>query len=250
MPTSSTVGSDELFQSSQGSIDSLGHLKQRWDNRLVLEQASLWESHLRGDLDIALYGDAFALTSGQQFHWLVSISSDVQRSNKVSPNSDVTTVDLRNPDNGDDLVMFVNIGQSSDGPEVRMCIPARFYFFCDEVRSVREGLLYRTKGFGGFKVLPFFRERKVEFATRSSTSLSMVDPNVEGFSEIVDSVAYDCAKELRDRFFGDINECLTIWFGQEGGASFSDYPHVEQRHGKGCLMSNQRIDVAFGPFNL
>lgn len=244
----SAVGPNEDFKGIERLRDGLRHLKKRWNNRLVLENCPLWEGYVNGKFEIAIYGEAFDWGT-DKFNWMVRIPANGKLADGVAANDNVVCCDLRNPDNGDEIVMFVVIAQTGSGPKMKIRIPARFYFFRDEVRSVSEGLLYRTEVFGGFKVFPFRRKREVQFAPGSDTQGRRVDPMVQAFPEIVHSIARDCSKVLRDRFFGGVVEEITIGLSEDCYAPMR-HPKVVKALGQSGLICDNLINVAVGPFDL
>ena len=51
------VGSNEALEGVKRLRDDLRHLRERWDDRLVLEDRPFWEVYLYGRAEIVVYGD-------------------------------------------------------------------------------------------------------------------------------------------------------------------------------------------------
>lgn len=243
-----TIGSDEDFERIERLRDDLRHVRKRWDDRLILENCPLWEGYLNGDFEIALYGDAF-IWGDQKIMWVVRVPAKINAIKNASQNSESWCLDLTEGGNGDEIIMFVVVAQTGGGPKVKVRIPARFYFFRDEFCGVGEGLLYRGEGLGAFKVFPFFREGKVELAFRADTERRSVNPDIQTFPKIIHRIAHNCAKVLRDRFFGGEGDLITIGF-PKGCYTPMNHPKIIHSRGEGRLIPNDLINVAIGPLDL
>lgn len=245
---STAIGPDKDLERVKRLADDLRHVQQSWGNRLILENCPLWEGYFDGKFEFALYGKAFEW-GVDEFYWLVRAPGNGKVLDRVCPNSDTLSIDLRDANNGNEVVMFVVVAQAGGGPKVQIHIPARFYFFRNKVRRVGEGLLYRGEGLGCFKIFPFFREGKMEAFSLPDAESSRVHPKVQAFPEVVHSIASDCAKVLRDRFFGGVVEEITIGVGKDRYTSVN-HPKVIKPLWEGGLIGNNLVNVAVGPFDL
>lgn len=245
---SSTVGGDESLKRVERLADDFRHLEERWNNRLVLENGSLWEGYLKGDFEIALYGEAFEW-GPEKYLWCVRIPACREFFKDLSPNKNAFCVDFTDSDHGNEIVVFVVVAQAGGGPQMEVRVPARFYFFRDEFRSVGEGLLYSAKGLGSFEVFPFCRERKMELLSRSNATGGCIHPQIEAFPEVVHSIANNCAGMLRDRLFGKIGELIAVRLPQSRYGSIG-HPEAIKLFPGGSLKCDHFVNVAIGPFNL
>ena len=244
----SAVGRNEDFERVQRLADDLRHVKERWDNRLVLENSPLWEGYFNGNFEIVLFGDT-SKWSGVKGLWFVRVPAHLEAADRYVAKLDVLSLDLPKGDNGDEIIMFVLVAQAGGGPEVKVPIPARFYFFSNERRRIGEGLLYRCEGLGCFKVFSFLRKGEVKLLGGANAERRSVHPKFKAFPKVVDGVARDCAKMLRDRLFGKVGDPITIRLSKERYAP-TRHPQIIYPAGQDILIGDKLVNVALGPFDL
>lgn len=248
IPRSFAVGGDEFFQNVERLRDDLGHIRQRWDNRLVLENGSLWEAYFDGGAEIVIHGNWY--TGLDDCHWAVRLPSGAAVFHDYAARPEVDVVDLHDRNGRQEIIVLVVVAEAGDGPKIEVRIPARFYFFRDKFRGLGEGLMYRRIGAGGFKIFPFFRKGEVDLFGVPDAQDGIVHPVVESFPEIIDGVSQDRAKVLFDWLFGPVGQCKTIRISQQNVTPMRPIADLIQIAAQGGRVPHNRIDVAFGPFDL
>ncbi len=202
------IGPDEAFERVKRLGDDLRHLRERWNNRLVLENGTFWESYFDGSAEIIVYGDW--RVGDDDSNWAVRIPARRAVCEDIGANPGVDVFDIYGGDRRQEIVVFIEVAEAGGGPKVKVRVPARFYIFEDKFRRVGEGLLYRRIMGGGFKVFPFFRKREMNFSRLAHDSQSCINPVVEGLPKIVDGVSDDRAKVICDWLFGPVGQVKTI----------------------------------------
>jgi hypothetical protein len=239
---------DEAVEGIDRFHDDLRHLKERWDNRLVLEHRPFWEYYISGRGEILLYGKWSV--GSYEAKWAVRIPAYRAILDDICANPGVYVSDTRHGHDRDEIVVLVVVAQACGGPKVQVCIPARLYLFQDKVCKVGEGLLYKRVVGGSFEVFPFFRKGEIGFPARPNDREGGIDPVFHGFPKIIDGVAYDSAEVLRNWLFGSIDEVKTVWFQQEWIGSRWTADNFIQINGHNGRLSDKHINVAVGPFDL
>lgn len=242
------IGSDEDLQRVECLRDNLRHLRERWDNRLVLEDSSLWEVYSDGRAEIILYGDWGV--GSDDANWAVRIPAHRAVFESIGANPGVDIIDVYDGDRRQEIIVMIEVAEASGGPKIEVRVPARFYVFEDKFCGIGEGLLYRDIVGGNFKVFPFFRKRKMEFLGGPNDAGGGIHPVVEGFSKIVDCIAHDRAKMLCDWLFGPVGEAKTIRFSQDCYRAFRPVSDFIQVLGQGGRIADNLFNQAIGPFNL
>lgn len=242
------IRSDEAFERVKRLGDDLRHLRERWNNRLILENGSVWESYFDGRAEIIVYGD-WGVGPDDDI-WAVRILAHDTILESIGAKSGVDVFDIYDRDRRHEIVVFVEIAQADAGPKVAVRIPARLYRFEDKFCGIGEGLLYRQIMAGGFKVFPFFRKRKMNLSGFSDGSQSRISPIVEGLPKVVDGISDDSAKMICDWLFGPIGQVKTIRLGEYSDGSCGLARNFVQIFGEGGRIADNRINVAIGPFDL
>jgi len=242
------IRGDETIQRIQRLRDDLRHVQERWNNRLVLEDRSLWECYFDGGAEILLYGDWGAGTN--KINYAVRIPANRAVLHSICANPGVDVLDVYDGDHRYEIIVLIVVTETGSGPQMEICIPARLYIFDDKVCKVGEGLLYRRVIGGGFKVFPFFRKREIDFLRLMDGAKRGVNPIVQGFSEVVNSVSDDRPKMICDWLFGPIGQVKTIRLSQKCNRPPRPISDLIQVFGQGGRILDKRINVAIGPFDL
>jgi len=135
------VGPNENFEGVQRFRDNIRHFHKRWDNKLVLEHCSLREGYFNGRFEIVLYIEAF-VRGADKCLWLVRVPACGQLPYVYAAYLDILAFDLREPDHGDEVIMFVGIAQTSGSPKIEIRVPAWFIFF--DMKSAASGKAFST----------------------------------------------------------------------------------------------------------
>ncbi len=242
------IGPEEAFECVQRLRDDLGHLRERWDNRLILEDSSLWESYFDGRAEIVLYGNW--LVGADHINCAVRIPAHLTVFHSIGANPGVDICDCCDGDDRQEIVVFVVIAEACGGPEVEVRIPARLYVFKDKFCGVGEGLLYQRIMGGGFKVFPFFRKREMEFFREGDDPGNCIHPVVERLPKIIHGVSDDWGKMICDWLFGPVGQVKTIRLSQRRYRASGSIGNFIQVLGQGGRVADNSINVAIGPFNL
>lgn len=247
-PATLYIRSDEAFERVKRLGDDLRHLRERWNDRLILEDGPVWESYFDGRAEIIVYGDWGIGTDDA--NWAVRIPANATVLDSIGANPGVDVFDIYDRDRRYEIVVFVEIAQAGAGPKVEVCIPARLYFFENKFRGIGEGLLYRRIMGGGFKVFPFFRKREMNLFGLADGSQSRISPVVESLPKVVDGISDDRAKVICDWLFGSVGQAKTIRLGEHRDGPGGSIRNLVQLFGEGGRIADNRINVAIGPFDL
>ena len=242
------IGSDEAFERVKRLGNDLRHLRQRWNDRLVLEDGPFWEVYLNGRAEIIVYGDWGV--GSDDVNWAVRIPANRAIGDSIGANPGVDIFDFYDSDRRHEIIVFVEVAQVGAGPKMEVRVPARLYVFEDKFRSIGEGLLYRRVVGGGFKVFPFFRKREVGLHRLADGLQGSVNPVVKSLPKIVEGVSDDRAKVIYDWLFGPVGQLKTIRLGKDGDRSGGSIRNLVQPFGQGGRVTDNRINVAIGPFDL
>lgn len=242
------VGGYEFFERIECLRDDLRHVRERWNNRLVLEDGTFGERYLNGDIEViaCLDGDA-GLNNA---YLAIRIPADRTVLNGIRANSGVDVFDLYDGNRRDEIVVFVTVAETCSGPEIKIRVPARLYVFDDIPSKLGEGLLYQSVISGGFKVLPFSRKREMEFPAPTPCPISRVDPKIKGFSKVVNGITDDWRKVVRDRLVWAVSDLKNIRLGKDSHRPSRTIGDLVKIGGQGGRELNQVVDVFVGPFDL
>ena len=245
----SHVRPDEIFERVERLRDDLGHIKERWDNRLVLENSSLWECYLDGRAEIVLYGNwGWGLN---ELKWAIRVPACRAAFEGTAAAPGVDVIDLHDGDGWHEIIVFVEVAKAGCCPKMEVRVPARLYVFEDKFRSVGEGLLYSRVGRGGFQVFPFFRKREVDISSGFAGHPDDGNhPVIERLPKIIHGVAYDRAKMICDRLFGPVGEAKTIRLSKGRNGVAGAYVYGVEVFGEGGRVTDNMVNVAIGPFDL
>jgi hypothetical protein len=144
--------SDEFLKGIEGLLDDLSQLKERWDNRLILEKASLGDAYMSGRFEVLLYGEWPA--ASHDVEWACRVVSDSAIAHYGSADPDVNVGDACDGDGGDKQIMLIVVVESMEGPKLFVRPILGPYSFEKNICSSGEGDLYRCEPFGIYKVFP------------------------------------------------------------------------------------------------
>src|SRR4051812_48220993 len=83
----------------------LGDLKQRWDNRIILERCSLAELYLNGRIEIVLHGDL--TIAAEQYTWACRVKLDDKILNEAPGGPHIDGLNLGGQDGRNEKVVLV-----------------------------------------------------------------------------------------------------------------------------------------------
>lgn len=109
---------EEVFERIQCFSDDLRHLRERWNNRRVLENRPIWETHFNGRAEIILYGNWSI--GADHLNFAVCISAYVQVFHSIRTNIGVDIIDICGGDDRQEIVVLIIIAEARRGPEVDM----------------------------------------------------------------------------------------------------------------------------------
>lgn len=245
------IRSDEFIQRVDGLRSDLRKIKERWDNRLILENSPFGELYINGRVEIVFYGDWGV--GADKYHWFVSVPNNRTIFDRCSAGNCIDIGDACDRNDGQEITMLIMIAETCNRPEVKIRVPARLYICKDMICQLGENLLYRSIVPRGFKIFPFVMKREIGLL-RGRTTLNgdngSSNPNVQGLSEIVNRVPHDATKVLRDWLFGPVGQLKTVRVRQQhcGPACFD--PNLIEFSGEGGRLLDKRINVAVGPLDL
>ncbi len=244
----SHVRSDKFIERVECLRSDLRQVKERWDNRLILENCSLSENYLNGRFEIVLYGDRGERTKDVQLSIRIPANYTILH-DIVKPKFGVNISNLCDRDGRDEPFMFVFIIQFNNGVKTFVSIPARVYICLNEVCKFGEVLVYRLISAGDFKAFPFSRGREMA-AIDILDSHGCVNPILKRFPKVVNSIPDDSGKIFRDRHIRTISEIKLIRLDEQRmGYSLTDGYFVEV-FGERGRCRNDVINVAVGPSDL
>lgn len=241
---------DEIIQRVNGLRRDLRQVKQCWDNRLILEERPVREHHLNGRVEAIFHGNW--LIGADKKYWVVRVAATGAFLDAISPRAGVDVIHACDGNDWQEIVVFVPVAQVADSPKVKISAFAGLYVCEDERCKVGEGLLYRNVLRVSFKVFPFVRlKREVGHSARLVEQRNCsCYPIIQGFPKVVENVANDAAKMLRDWLFGPVGQLIEVWFDQQHNGTRRFDPNLIQVSGKGGGLLDKRINVAVGPFDL
>lgn len=245
--------SQEFFEGAERLRDDLREIRERWDNRLILEETPFAKGYFDGRFEIVLHGNR--RVEADEINWFCPIPASAAVFKESVSRSDVDVIYSEDGDGRQNKVVFVDIVQIGDSPKIAIpvAVPVRLYRIPDKDCSVGHGLLYRNVSTLGFKVFPFSRDWEGNGSIVNG-SRCLGDERgramVECGSKVVNRIAYDQGKEIWEWLFGDVAQVKTIGMRQDcfrAGALHSDFVKLT---GQGGRVADKAINVAVGPFDL
>lgn len=241
---------DVPLQNGERLVHEFRNLRERWDNRLVLERTSLAELYINGRVEVVVHGDWPG--ASQDYHWACRIRACATVSQDAAPGGDVDVTDIGKGDGWQDQVVLVVVVEGIEGPERFVRSVFRPHLFEKKVFGVGEGLLYRREIGMGYEVFPFgghWEEGSFAIGRKPSAD-DHIGKMVQCGAEIVNGITDDEAERLWDWLFGPIGKLkLGRIKVDDRAGNFSD-PQLVKLGVNRCGSPYQFIDVAVGPLNL
>lgn len=235
-------------------IESVGNkscdLRERWNNRLVLENRSLSELYINGKFGVVLYGDvAFATLKGKHAKWACSIVADDIPCGPITAYQGIEALNLRDCDGRNDEVMFVVIVEIVEPPKHLIRGILRPYIFKDEFFPSGKSFLYQIQDGGGFENLPFGSNGEVGFCSGFDRSNHCRGKVIKRRSEIMDGIPQHESQDAWDRLLGAIMN-IDAGFVSVGKHRASVERNFVELMAQRLSGDAQLVNVAVGPFNL
>lgn len=230
--------------------DDLRDLKQRWDNRLILERVvSLSEAYLNGRLEVVLYGDW--LVGDHEFQWACRVAANAEILNRVSGDLGVDPSHGNHGHGRNDQVVLVEVAEIVEQPDGLVQSVGRPYLFEKKFFGSGEGFLYRRQGCVVFEVFPFGMHGEVWLeAGRGAGSNDAARKVIQCGSQIVDRVTDDDCERLWDWLFGAVGKLKGAGLRLEGMAATPLNRDLVEAAIQGRGPAPKLIDVCVGPLNL
>lgn len=242
---------DQCFKFVESVGNDATDLRERWDNRVVLERSSVAELYINGRIEILIYGE-WSIGSNN-FEWLCRVKVGVDVADGVAATSKINPPDTSYGDCRDDEVMFVVIAEGVEGPKRLIRSIGRTYLIEKKVCRTGEGCLYRLevangRPTGGYKVFPIGPHGEVPFRLPCYGLPYASGQVVQRPAKVVDSIADDERKKFRDWFKWAVLQNVTgrMNLGRSGvQLNLKAVPFSEQR----ACQRDHFVNVAIGPLN-
>jgi hypothetical protein len=243
---------DERANPFQRFAGELADLRERWNNRLVLELCSLAEQYVNGRLEIVTYGDwRIGL---EQYHWACRIKADAAVLKGVCAGNNVDIVDTDDCDKRNEVIVLVVLVEGAKVPKALVRSVFRPYLFKKQFCKTGDGLLYRRESGMGYEVFPFRDgEVKRSFGAGSPGINDCARGMVKRFADIPHGGTDNACEDLWDALFGPegyLHRCRIVvndrraFLGMAHDDDFIQFPV------QGGTSLSKLIDVAVGPLNL
>lgn len=245
-------GINEAFDRVERFRNDLTNLKERWDNRLVLERCSLAELYLNGRLEIVLHGDWGG--GPADVNWACRIAADITILQPNAADLGIHIIDGNHGNNRHEVVMFVVVVQLGEGPKMFVRSVFRPYLLQKKFFKSGEGLLYRRETGVGWEVFPW-RGREIDHLFRVEVGDIAADNALCDIIQCGPEIAESITNDIRQRFwnwlFGPVGQ-LVIRRGIEINDRTASFFHDNFVEGtiKGRRHASQLINIAVGPLNL
>jgi hypothetical protein len=234
-----------------GLAGKLRDLRERWDNRLVLERSSLAELYVNGRLEIVLHGDWYF--GVEQYIWACRWKADGAVIEGNPSDLCIDRADIHDGDDGNKVVMFAVSVEGVKVPKMLVRSVFRTYFFKKEFCKTGGGLLYRRETGMGYEVFPF-RDWKVERPQRALAP-GIHNSNggvVECLPDIVEGIPNDASKRFWNILFGPEGYAVACRIKVDDRRAFllpriGEFVQAPIQRG---APSPEFINVAVGPLNL
>lgn len=243
------VGGNERIQRAKRLRDDLRHLRERWNNRLVLEDGTFGKGYIDGNSEVVIVCDN-RLSSGNHYNLAVRIPAHAAVLNGICADKGAYTLDAHNGDVRQKIVVLVEVTKAGSGPQIQVRIPTRLYVFNNEIRKLGEGLPYRFVRFGGFKILPFSRKREMKIPTTASRAVNGIYPEIHRFPQIIHGITDNWREIFADKFLRTVSELKAIRIDEDYYRSGRPISNLVKIIGQRGRPLEQRVDVLVGPFDL
>lgn len=245
----------ELFNQTSENTDRLanefGKLRERWDNRIVLEEVSLAEKYIDGRLGLLAYGYFGCVGKTKRRRFALGIEYQTHRAAdeyRFAIQRNIEVGNGRFPSRWNDEVVLVDLVQRTEPIKVALPSNVRLYFLDNSRLGTGEGLLYRGNVGVRYETFPFFVKGKLKYLLPRYISERAND---------LDSHVVQRGAQIMD----DISDDERNWFwkkllGNENEGECAIPPIIISaktvRFGGDKLVHDgfEFVDVAVGPLNL
>lgn len=200
---------NEAFDRVERFQNDLRNLKERWDNRLVLERCSLAELYLNGRLEVVLHGD----WSGgpADIKWACRIAADSAILYPDVADLGIHVIDRKDRNDRHEVVMFGVVIQLGKRPKVLVRSVFRPYLLQKKFFKSGEGLLYRRETGMGWEVFPW-RGREIDRFFRVEVGDAAADNALRDIIQCGPEISESVTDNIRQRFwnwlFGPIGQLV------------------------------------------
>jgi hypothetical protein len=241
---------DESLKPIERLRDHFRDLKQRWDNRLVLERCSLAELYLHGRLEVVIHGDW--VWGFNEYTWACRIKAEAAITHFQSASTERDVPYFDDIDRRDKEVVFVVVVDGAETPKSFVRSIFRPYVFRKKFFKTGDGLLYRRETGVGYEIFPFNGDGEMWFGPRiiSENSDYAASEMVKRGPEVLDDITDDACKDFWDIMFGPVGKLV---LGRvEVYDRIATFPNVEfiESSIEGVGTGSNLINVSVGPLNL
>ena len=223
--------------------DELRELKQRWDNRLILESLNPLEDYAQHRIAIALNFRAGEVTYHGRFFAGCDHKSQVTERLTVAPRHDLH---FHSSKDGNEQSVFIGNIQCVEG--IQSIIPSSIWLYI--LNNAREdieadSLYYSTKS--GYCFLPRFPNCELGMICRGATGQrdQFICNMVQGGAQVVDRIAND-----QRNIIEDIVRYLQLQSRTSRLRVFLNTNMVDISLRKSVEYADELLDVLIGPFDL
>lgn len=231
--------------------NDISDLKQRWDNRIVLERCSLSELYIDCRLEIVLYGDW--RVGPDEYLWVCRIACDSAVIESICPNRGVYPADSDETYCRNEVGMFVLVAHGGKVPKVLVRSVFRPYLFQKKLFKAGDGLIYRRETGMGWEVFPW-RGREIERFSRIKIGDSGYPNALGGIiqcgAEIAKNVTNDIRKRYWDFLFGPVGQLVVNgWIEINERTALQLGNNLVEGSIQGRRKTTQPVNIAVGPLN-
>lgn len=239
---------DGLVNQALELVDCFGNescdLRQRWNDRIVLERSSLAELYIDGRIELVLYGDWIG---GVQNHeWVCRIVAETGGGTSDKRARCESATDPGDCNYGQDQIVLVVIVEVVESPKRFIRSILRANLIEKHVLGSGDGLLYRRESGGGYKTFPFWSDWEKRLRIRIDRPNNTRGKMIQSGAQVVHHVPNNERENFRnwvDRHIPD-----TVALISARGARFNG--NGVEVFGQGLAMGAQFVNVAVGPLNL
>lgn len=241
--------SDHVLKPVEGVADKFRNLRQRWDNRLVLERCSLAELYINGRIEIVAYGDW--AWGRNQYVWACRIKAEPAVDQLGASELGIDIVDATNGNGRDKIIVLVVVAEGMKLPKMFVRSVFRPYLIEKKFFRAGDGLLYRRETSGGYEVLPFGTKREMDFRWRGDPgSDDSSSKMIKCAPEVAKRIADDACKHLWDVLFGPKGQFMMRRIQVNDRLAFQAVGNLVQVPVERVGSLPQFVNVAVGPLNL
>lgn len=242
----------ECFELVESVTHHASDLRERWDNRLILERSSLAELYLNNRIEIVLYGEWGV--EREKVDWFCRVTPSAAVFEDHSGGTDVDVSNLGDCDCRQDEIMLVVVVEGVEGPQSLVASVGRPYLVQKQVSRPGQGGLYRLqilngRSGGGYKFFPFASHGEVPLRLPVHSPANAGSEMIQGPAEVVSSISDHQCDKFSNWLKGAIAERKAGWLrvGRDDVRLDGDAVPLP---GKGACAGNNLFNVAVGPLNL